>query len=208
MLLLFVLEQRDTRSDSFSASSKKQPLNGKNIVFFHCLGKNHNATGQNRLLELFLSLRGGSPGGPRRPQEPPRMLQDHFGSASGRLKSLPETGLGGLVRPSLALLASKRPQEASRRPFWTPEASILDAPGIIFRLSRGQLLGTIRQVRCSSFALELNLIAQNRLPHFALALASLRGIEASQRRNVETSRGKGGALQPSPSRGVEASTRL
>ena len=133
------------------------------------------------------------------------MLQDHFGSASGRLKSLPEAGLGGLVRPSLALLASKRPQEASRRPFWTPEASILDAPGIIFRLSRGQLFGTIRQVRCSSFALELNLIAQNRLPHFALALASLRGIEASQRRNVETSREKGGGALAPPLR--EASKR-
>ena len=71
------------------------------------------------------------------------MLQDDLGSASGRPKSLPEAGLGGLVRPSVALLASKRPQEASRRPFWTPEASILDAPGVIFRLSRGSFLGRL-----------------------------------------------------------------
>ena len=73
------------------------------------------------------------------------MLQDHFGSASGRPKSLPEAGLGGLVRPSVALLASKRPQEASRTPFWTPEASILDAPGIIFKLSRGPFLGRLHK---------------------------------------------------------------
>ena len=143
MLLLFVLEQRETRSDSFSAGSKKQPLISKNTAFLHCPGKNHNDIGRNRLLESFLSLPGGSLGGPRRPQELPRMPQDHFGSASGRPKSLPEAGLGGLVRPSLALLASKRPQEASRRPFGTPEASSLDAPGVIFRLSRGSFLGRL-----------------------------------------------------------------
>ena len=71
------------------------------------------------------------------------------------------------------------------------------------------IFGTIGQVRCSSFALEINLIAQNRLPHFALALASLRGIEASQRRNVETSREKGGGLKAPPfakRRSVETSS--
>ena len=136
------------------------------------------------------------------------MPQDHFGSASGRPKSLPEAGLGGLVRPSVALLASKRPQEASRTQFWSPEASILDAPGSHCWVVQRFMFGTIGQVRCSSFALEINLIAQNRLPHFALALASLRGIEASQRRNVETSREKGGGFSPpfAKRRSVETSS--
>ena len=139
MLLLFVLEQRDTRSDSFSASSKKQPLNGKNTAFVHCPGKHHNDNGQIRLLESFLSLPGGSreaQGVPKSRQECPKTT---LGALEGAIRASQRRVWGGWC----AHLWRSWPPRGPRRPpgghlgprrrrFWTLRGSFLGRPEVHF----------------------------------------------------------------------------